>query len=103
MVILTDKHHGEIPQGSHVQTFVERSLIGGPIAKEAQRDPRFGPYRERQCRPDSNGNTGTHDAIGANVPQRLVGYMETATTATTGSGYSSGKLSHSGINTSAKR
>ena len=74
-VVLGDKDNRQFPDGGQVEALVERALLRGPIAKEANRDLISLVCLGRQTRTTSERRTTTNNAIGTQHALIQIGNM----------------------------
>ena len=73
LVVLHHEHHRQVPQGGHVERFVEVAGVGCAFAEEAQHHAIAAHQLLGQRRADGNRYVAAHDAGRAQVAVRHVG------------------------------
>src|SRR5438309_2322744 len=66
-VVRDDQHERRVPDRRHVERFVERPDVGGAVAKEGERDARFGSHLEGHRRAECDRYARTDDGVRTDV------------------------------------
>ena len=94
LVVFADKDDGQLPDGGHVEAFVEIALVGGAVAKEAHDDAAVGEEMVGEAGADGERNAAGDDAVGAEAAEGEVGHVHGAAAAAADAGLLGEQLGH---------
>src|SRR5262249_11354383 len=101
VIVLTDKHQGELPQRADVQTLHEHALVGGTVPEETHGDTPRLIQLLAEGGPDRNGEPTADDAVGAKNALGEVGDVHGAAHAFADAGFLAPDLGHHGLRVAA--
>ena len=81
LVVFADENYREVPDLGHVQALVERSVVDGPVAEEADRDAVSSEELGRVAAAGGLQDATGHDAAGAHQPDFGAEQVHAATAA----------------------
>ena len=94
LVVLTEKHHRQLPNGRQVDGLVERAFVAGPVAEEGHRHPVVALQPAAQGSAHRRGDGGTKDTRLAQNSHTEVGQVHGTALALTEAGALAQQLGH---------
>ena len=94
LVVLTDVHHGQLPDRSNIDILMEWTTVRGTVAKEADGHLSRLAQLRRQTSPGGQSEAAGDNAVGAQHTDRKVGNVHGATLALTIAGSAAKEFGH---------